>query len=231
MSGSTNKKAGESTRSQVLCTTDRTRSTRSNWTRKRLLLACFAVVVGGAACIVSLSPGGPNNDLASVVAVGDVKTNGEDWTIFRFDAPRGKAASIYSVQVIGVNNFAIPKLPGDGTVLSTPDSIVPIWETVKRGHSKYFKVRQVGGGEWRLRLELLFPLSFPKQHYARMYGCFRSRSLKPWARNYIERNHGIVESQAVSTTEAVIQTSRPPPPPLFPLWGPLSPTDEVFPQR
>jgi len=74
-----------------------------------------------------------------VVAVGDLKTNGEHWVIFRFDAPRKRAVQIVTVQVRGSDNNPVITYPlPSGTVaraLSIPDSTVPISELVKAGSS------------------------------------------------------------------------------------------------
>jgi hypothetical protein len=187
------------------------------------LLALVVLSVAGA-CVILLFPHDPTYDFAGVAVVGESKTNGQHWVIFRFDAPRGKAATIASIAVVGSNNVAFTKLPGDGTVVSIPDSTVPIQENTKSGHSKYFQVRQVGGGEWRLRLALLIRLGFVKQHSARIADCWRTKGLKPWARNYVERGYRIIESQIVSTTEAIAQEPPHSAPFMFQLW-PLSPTE------
>jgi len=202
--------------------------------RRRIALAFFMILSVVATFIVLLRREFPQNDLARVVAVGDLKTNGEHWVIFRFDAPAKRAAQIASVQVRAFdhifqgNTYPVAPLAavaGSGA-FSLPDSTVPIYEVVEAGSSKQFKARHPGGGEWRVRLNLTVHLKFGRQYSARIRGCWRQGSLKPWTRNYIEKGQYFIESEVVSTVDSGLPKANPlsPPPPITP-W---SPTDESF---
>ena len=157
------------------------------------------------------------------VPVGELKTNGEHWVIFRFDAPKARAVSIGTVSVIGSNGTPEPTYPfiqdKHNVVLSVPDSGVPIYGFVKAGKSKVFKVRHAGGGEWRIQLCLMVHLGFLKQYTARIKGCWRAKSLKVSIPDYVEKNYRIIESKTVRTIDAGIPDPDPPP------W---SPADELF---
>jgi hypothetical protein len=201
--------------------------------------ACFIILSVVATWIVLLRREVPGNDLARVAAVGDLKTNGEHWVIFRFDAPQKRAVSIVGVQVIGSDN--VPEIAGSDNirpnstapiyewlnyVQSTPDSTVPIYELVKPGSSKQLKVRHAGGGEWRVQLCLMVHLELRKQYAARVEGCWRWKSLKPWTRNYVERNYRIIKSEVVRTLGSEAPRANPPTSPSS--ITPWSPADDVF---
>ena len=192
-------------------------SGQSGRMRRRLMPACLLILSAVAIWIVLLRREVPEADLARVVAVGNLKTNGEHWVIFRFDAPPKKSVQIVNVQVIGRDNFPANPYPfvptSDSSVLSMPDSRVPIFAVVKAGSSKQLKVRQTGGGEWRVRLCLMLHLELGKQFAARIKGCWRAKSLKLWTRSYVEKNYRIIESEVVTTTDSGIpRASRATPP-------------------
>src|SRR5438477_8709973 len=201
---------------------------RSGQVQRRVLLAYFIMVCLVATWIVLLGREVPENDAARLVAVGDLKTNGEHWIIFRLDAPPKRAVQIATVQIIGNDNIPVIVYPliriGCGSILSLPDSTVPISKLIKAGSSKQFRVRHAGGGEWRVRLCLMVRLGFRRQCAARIEGCWRLKSFKPWTRDYVERNYSIVESEAVRTIDSRITNPPTSPSPITP-W---SPTDDIF---
>jgi hypothetical protein len=192
--------------------------------RRRIALACFIILSLVATCIILLCREVPKNDLARVVAVGDLKTNGEHWVIFRFDAPAKRAARIGTIQVRSSDNtwgpYLVAPFPvvAGNSALSFPDSTVPIHEVVKAGSSKRFKVRHSGGGKWQVRLSLSVHLEFSRQYSARIRGCWREMSLKPWKRNYVEKNYMNIESAVVSTVDAEPPKPLSPPSPITP-WS------------
>jgi len=202
----------------------------SSGVRRCVTLSCLVILSAVATWIILWSHEFPENDVARVVAVGDLKTNGEHWVIFRFDAPKRTGALIANVQVSTPDGVPLNTYPWigdqDNSASCFPDSTVRISEWVNAGKSKQFKVRHVGGGEWRVRLCLMLRLGFRKQYGARIEGCWRSKSLKPWTRNYVERNYRIIESDAVSTADSGLPRANLPTPPS-PIT-PWSPTDEVF---
>ena len=204
--------------------------TRAGRVQRRITLASLLTLSVVAIGIVLLRGEVPENDVARVLAVGDLKTNGEHWVIFRMDAPRRKGVWISNLQVIGTNNFPTHAFPfvstGEDSAQSFPDSTVPIYEPVKAGSFKNIKVRHSGGGEWRVRLCLIVRLGFRKQYAARIESCWRSKSLKPWTRNYVERGYAYIESGTVITRDSGIPGPNFPPPPSSPTtWSPM---DDVF---
>src|SRR5439155_16221936 len=113
---------------------ERTRSTI--WSgQHRILLACFIILSVAATWICLRGREVPENDAARLVATGDLKTNGEHWMIFRFDAPQKKGVQIVSVQVIGNDNISANVYPvvsiGGGSIESIRESKVPISQLLK----------------------------------------------------------------------------------------------------
>jgi hypothetical protein len=204
--------------------------TQSGRVRRRVLLAGFIVLGVVAIWTVLLWPKLPESDVARVVAVGDLKTDGEHWVLFRFDAPKKRAARIVTVQVSTSDGNFLNAYPSavnpDNSAAPFPESRVPLSELVKAGKSRQLKVRHVGGGPWRVRLCLMVRLGFEKQYAARIRACCIEKSLKPWGRYYLERNYCIIESEAVSTTDFGVPSANPSTP-VSPT-PPWSPADEIF---
>jgi hypothetical protein len=168
---------------------------------RRRLLASFAVLILGTMGVVLLPGEDPKSDVPQLEIVGDIKTNGEHWVIFRFDAPKRRGAVIKGAQVIGADNLVVNKLFGDDVrTPPIPGSTMPVLDFVQAGCSKRFEVRESVEGEWRFRLPVVLSLGFPRQQLNRLEACSRLRSFKPWTRNYVERNLMIIESVAIPST-------------------------------
>src|SRR4051812_28538086 len=119
--------------------------TQTGRVRRRILLAGFIVLGVVAIWAVLLWHKLPESDVARVVAVGDLKTNGEHWVLFRFDAPKKRAARIVTVQVSTSDGNFLNAYPSAANQHDSagpfPDSTVPISELVKAGKSRQLKVR------------------------------------------------------------------------------------------
>ncbi len=175
---------------------------------RRWLLALLGISFVGAAFIVFFPAGNPNAIAISATPVGEIRTNGEHWVIFKFDAPKSRAVIIQQVLAVGGDRMLSPAWTRAD---SFPDPDRPVHERIQAGVSKLVKVRRVGGGDWQARFDLMVPLKFGGQWHARIKACWRQNSFKPWSRNYLERGRRFVESEFVKTTETVLPTASPRP--------------------
>lgn len=175
------------------------------WCR-RWLWVCFGVLFAGVACIAFLGPENPSAITVNLKPVGEIQTNGEHWVLFRLDAPKSRAVCIHQMLTVGGDFLLIPQLT---RAECFPDPKLPVNARIKGGDSRLLKVRRVGGGNWRLRIDFVVPLTVGRQCLERSKASWRAKSLAPWNRTYIERGQRFIESDFVKTTETLVAQPQP----------------------
>jgi hypothetical protein len=149
----------------------------------------------------------PSSIEVKVSPVGEIQTNGEQWVIFQFDAPKSRAVMIHGVLAVGRDHLLYPTLT---RAESHPDPSRPLDELIKAGSSKFLKVRRVRGGDWEARFSAVVPLGFLRQWGTRIKCCWRWKSFKAWGLTFIERDHPFVASEFVKTSEALVAPPQSP---------------------
>ncbi len=149
-------------------------------------------------------PRSPNPDsfAADLTRVGSIQTNGEEWVVFKFDAPKSRAVLIQGIWSIGKDRMIFPSLT---RAEAFPAATSPVWQQTRAGGSNLLKVRRVGGGAWQARVYFVAPLRLASQWRGRLQACWRFQSFKPLMWDLIEPDRYFVESGFVTTVETVPQ--------------------------